>query len=151
MHVLKVISTPDEPTFPSFSEAVNAGRNSRRHIASRNTSKELAGAIVLDFAFGFSWLDLYLSGNRSLHVYLDVGTVRWELQSGVAAKKQSEAEPTLYLDFRHLSEPYAWDRVVVLSACLNKSIKMLSASIAWLFLTVEDNPTLMFSRLKIPQ
>jgi hypothetical protein len=151
MTVLKVISSLDEPVFSAFHEAINAVRKSPRHLAARNTSKELSGAIVLDFAFGASWLDLYLSEDRSLVVYLEGGIVCWRVQKWVEAKRHTEEQPTLELAFAHKAEPYVWDRAALLSGFVNRHIQMLSASIALCFLTVQGNPTIMFSRLEIAQ
>jgi hypothetical protein len=151
MRTIKVFASPDEAQYSSFTEAISASKRNPRSTAAEQITKEVKGANVLGFAFGPTWLDLVLAGQRILHIFLNDGIVGWELNNNITPRSISKADQrdNLYLEFTNNGTTYYWDRSGVLNGLVGKAVRMLSASQSWLFLTVEGMPTLMFSRLKI--
>jgi hypothetical protein len=149
MKIQDVNSCIDEPVYPSFSEAVLATRTNPRHLEARSTSSQLRGRIIDGFSFGSTWVDLSLSEKCVLHIFLDGGKVCWKLRNGAEGKSSSVDEETLYLKWSHRTEPLPWNRFGLLQGFVGKPVKMITASSAWLFVTVDDLPTIMFSRVTI--
>jgi hypothetical protein len=150
MKKLIVIAPPDEPEFASFAEAISATRQNPRHSSAEQTTSVIRGLTVLSASYGRTSVDLALSGRRVLHIYLDGGLVCWQLRAGVADgahSKTADYETDLLLEFGNSTLWYYWECRKILRELVGRPVQLLSASPAWLYLTIQDAPTLMFSRL----
>ncbi len=149
MKIVRVFMPSDEPTHDSFEEAVVAVQGEPRTVRAESDSQVLQGRRI-EMAFCTNNIVTFvLSGNQTLRIWVDGRKVCWDVtQERYSVSPGTESYPeNVLLKFPNRHKLYQWDRRTLLNQLLNRSLQHLSASVSWLFLTVEGCPTLMFNLL----
>jgi hypothetical protein len=152
IRLLLVETRPDEPAYPTFDAAIAAIEREPRAAQAERDSALLKGRIVQDAKYTDVSLTLSLSGDTFLHLFLVDGITSWSIQHDTTAPEPSEqtiGNGDLLLQFPNMQYPYLWKRLELLRDLINKPILHIRACAAWLYLDVDNAPTLLFMRLAI--
>ncbi|MEN6457302.1 MAG: hypothetical protein ABFC63_00010 [Thermoguttaceae bacterium] len=150
---LEVVTYPDEPTFSTFTGAIDAVSRTDRYKAAKRDTALIKGSEIVAVEYHDEWVRFALSCQQSLIISLDGGTVVWKVEPvDIVTHPGDEQEslgPLVILKYTHLSEPYIWKRKDILDNLVGRRFLMLSPSIAWAFLSVENVPEIIFMRVSI--
>ena len=151
---LKVTSASCEPSFDSFSEAVSAAGATARAARARSDWARVNGKTLLGYRSFLDRVEFLLSDGIDLVVTAGDTAVEWEVhekrsseshEDGSSTRERLCELPSVSLDYEGIPEPAQWNRQALLDSRMGRKISVLSASFAWLFLSVDGCEELMFS------
>lgn len=141
----------EEPTYATAGAAIAATTRLPRFSRAEQDTLSLKGIRIQGFTLADESVDLYLSDKRCLHIYVNDTRIEWDIKAGIRVPEDPPPSlPKLILKFPGI-KPHLWDRRKLLEERLNRPVVLLTATAAWVFLTVEGQETLMFSRIHIQE
>lgn len=149
MEPLRVETCDDERRYRTFREALDAARDSARSLLAQETTASLEGTVLVAATFTDVSLSLTFAGRGSLRFCLEDGIVTWSTGREAISRRKPLAAPELFLQFPGDRPPFLWRRQFLVERLVNRGFRSLSASHAWAFLSIADNPTLMLMRVAV--